>query len=132
MMLVASSFVSGFHAPVSNNYKSSSSSTTLRADPVAINSAYAAPFVLALLPLFIGNNNPFADTKVENRVEATSSKAETPSSVDLSIPYDAAARNAFDADENSGDDFEAFKAKFEKEAIDLVTSKQAARASAKK
>merc|ERR1711937_992630 len=104
--------------------------TKLNADPVAIDGIYAAPFVLAVLPLFTGNNNPFEDQKTD---EAPLSTDEAPASTDeakasdLSIDYDAAARLAFEADENSGDDFEAFKAKYEKEAIDLVKSKQEAR-----
>eukprot|EP00548_Thalassiothrix_antarctica_P003236 CAMPEP_0194130520 /NCGR_PEP_ID=MMETSP0152-20130528/1552_1 /TAXON_ID=1049557 /ORGANISM="Thalassiothrix antarctica, Strain L6-D1" /LENGTH=183 /DNA_ID=CAMNT_0038825071 /DNA_START=20 /DNA_END=571 /DNA_ORIENTATION=+ len=47
----------------------------------------------------------------------------------LAIDYDAAAKLAFDNDEESGDDFEAFKAKYEKETIEMITAKQKARQS---
>merc|ERR1739838_506742 len=94
--------------------------TKLNADPVAIDGIYAAPFVLAVLPLFTGNNNPFEDQKTDEAPASTGGEKAS----DLSIDYDAAARLAFEADENSGDDFDAFKVKYEKETIEMVKSKQ--------
>jgi len=70
-MLLVNSAVSGFHVSPAynmhsnNNYKSTV--TKLYADPVAIDSVYAIPFALGLLPLFIGNNNPFVDEKAEEQ-----------------------------------------------------------------
>jgi len=44
-------------------------------------------------------------------------------SSDVSIPYDAAAKNAYEASDKSMD-YADFKAKYEADAVELVKSKQ--------
>jgi UDP:flavonoid glycosyltransferase YjiC (YdhE family) len=52
-----------------------------------------------------------------------------PSTMDLSIPYDAAARLAYEKAGSKGN-YEEFKAKYEKEAVAQVIAKKKARDSA--
>lgn len=59
--------------------------------------------------------------RLKYSIEATISEHE--SIVDISIPYDAAAKNAYEASDKSMP-YDEFKAKYEQEAIKLVKSKQ--------
>jgi hypothetical protein len=56
-------------------------------------------------------------------VPAPAAAAVAPASVDLSIPYDAAAMLAYEASPKDMD-FESFKAKYVKETVAMVKSKQ--------
>ena len=66
------------------------------------------------------------EEKKETKIEEV--KAEEPveqENTDVSIPYDAAAKNAYDAS-NKSMAYSAFKAKYEADAVKLVKSKKAA------
>ena len=64
------------------------------------------------------------DSEGEAAPVATSEPAAAASDeVDLSVPYDAAARLAYEASGSPGD-FETFKAKYEADAVAAVMAKQ--------
>lgn len=63
-----------------------------------------------------------AEAKAKAAVAAVAVEEET-ESVDISIPYDAAARLAYDASDKSMD-YQDFKAKYEADAVAEVTAKQ--------
>ena len=81
---------------------------------------------------------PYPDFKIQYEAEAvalvkskqqpkkkgdTAATPEASMTVDLSVPYDAAAKLAFEASDKKMD-YADFKLKYEKEAVELVKSKQ--------